>query len=65
MKNHWRETAAAIGLVIVGKGTAQAMDYLERRGKRFLVDFGYLNALDVAREMRRVDRRKRYAKRKK
>jgi hypothetical protein len=47
MTYQWQETAALINLQVSWR-EALAMNYLERAGFTFLVDFGYRNAIDKA-----------------
>ncbi len=54
------EMAAAQG-VVVSPEQRRASRFLENRGRRFLVDYGYGNVLDKATEAWRALRRKKKA----
>lgn len=57
------ETIALLGLVLTVE-QLRACKYLDRAGKRFCVDFGYDNAIELAREHWRQKRREYREKRK-
>ena len=49
MTSNWRQMARWIGLEVPA-WKVHALDYLERNGLRFCVDFGTENAVEKARE---------------
>ena len=55
---HYREWLRRLG-IRTGPKQHKAMGYLESRGQVFMVDFGYQNAVEKAREDWRNRRRKR------